>query len=107
MLTKDNNSRNIRFEDAATPPERVRCHIAITPEEDGGFSVVVLNLPGAGSCGATQEEAISNVRDAVAGAVELYRELGMDIPWLDLAEYDLEEYGTLSEATLRWILVNV
>ena len=37
-----------------TPDASYRCHIAIIPEDDGDFSVVVLNLPGAGSCGDTK-----------------------------------------------------
>jgi predicted RNase H-like HicB family nuclease len=42
-----------------------RCHLAIICEYDGTYSVLVLNLPGTGSCGDTEEEAMANAREAI------------------------------------------
>ena len=75
-----------------------RCHLAIITEDDGQVSVVVLNLPGIGSCGSTEEEAITNAREAIAGAIESY---GDDIPWRDAANYSVP-----AGAKQKWILVN-
>ena len=61
-----------------------RCQVAVVREDDGGYSAIVLNLPGAGSCGATEEEALKNARDAVAGVVESYRDDGVEVPWVDV-----------------------
>jgi predicted RNase H-like HicB family nuclease len=58
-----------------------RCQVAITRDDDGGYSAIVLNLPGAGSCGATEDEAIENAKEAVAGVVESYRDDGVEVPW--------------------------
>ncbi len=76
-----------------------RCHLAILTDEDGGISVLVLNLPGAGSCGDTEDEAIANAIEAVSGVIASYVDDGKDIPWI--TEYDVPE-----GAKLKWILVN-
>lgn len=78
-----------------------RCHLCILREDDGSFSVVVLNLPGAGSCGDTVEEAIENTKEAVLGVIETYRETGDSVPWINSAAEEIPE-----GAELKWILVN-
>lgn len=83
------------------PREAYRCHIILMEEEDHSFSAVVLNLPGAGSCGATEEEAIENVREAVLGVIESYQEAGEEIPWCNSSECEIPE-----GAKQRRILVN-
>jgi len=77
------------------------CHLAILREEDGSFSVLVLNLPGCCSCGDSEDEAIENVREAVVGAVESYIEDGLAVPWQTLDEYTIPE-----GAKQKWILVH-
>ena len=79
-----------------------RCHVALLSEEDGSFSAIVLNLPGSGSCGATEKEALANVREAIIGAIASYVEDNEDIPWADPACYSIPD-----EATEKWIIVNV
>lgn len=76
-----------------------RCQVAITRDDDGGYSAIVLNLPGAGSCGATEEEALENAKQAVDGVVESYRDDGIEVPWADAFELP-------ANASLRWIVVN-
>lgn len=58
-----------------------RCHLLIVNEEDGTFSAIVLNLPGAGSCGDTEDEAIENAKEAVRGLIASYEAAGDHIPW--------------------------
>lgn len=84
-------------------PRTVRVHIAILREADGAFSVIALNLPGAGSCGDTEEEAIENTREAVRGVVHSHMDDSEEIPWLDTSDYDSIPDG----AKLKWILVHV
>jgi predicted RNase H-like HicB family nuclease len=74
----------------------------LIPEDDGSFSAVVLNLPGVGSCGATREEALRNVREAVLGAIESYAAHHEEIPWRDSVLEDVPK-----GAERQWILVNV
>ncbi len=78
-----------------------RCHIAVLSDDDGRFSVLVMNLPGAGSCGDSKQEAIANVREAVIGVIDSYIKDGLDIPWLDPSRYSVPE-----GAEQEWILVN-
>ena len=82
-------------------PPRVRCHMAILREDDGSFSAIALNLPGIGSCGDSEEEAIANASQAVTAAVESFREDGDPVPWAAPGEYSIPD-----GAKLVWILVN-
>lgn len=54
--------------------------VLLCPEDEGGYSIHAINLPGVTSQGDTRNEAISNIREALEGAIELYLEEG-DIPW--------------------------
>ena len=56
--------------------------VELIPEQDGSFSAIVLNLPGVGSCGDTEAEAIENVKEALIGVMEEYTESGDDVPWI-------------------------
>ena len=55
------------------------------PQEDGGFTVMVPSLPGCISEGDTYEEALANVKEAIAAWIEVSREYGDDIPAGDVA----------------------
>ena len=77
------------------------CQAVLCPEEDGGFSAHVANLPGVVSQGETQDDALTNLREAFVGAIETYREMGMEIPWSDK---DLSFCG--ENCQRRWILVD-
>ena len=58
------------------------CRAAVIKDtESGRFTVLATRLPGCVSEGDTVSEAIENIREAFIGAVESYRELGIDIPW--------------------------
>jgi antitoxin HicB len=51
------------------------------PDEDGGgFAALVPDLPGCMSDGNTPEEALANVRDAIAVWIEAAREMGRNVP---------------------------
>lgn len=49
-------------------------------EEDGGFSVYVPDLPGCASQGDSREEAVENVREAIACYLEALAKEGRQIP---------------------------
>ena len=49
-------------------------------EEGGGFVATVPDLPGCMSDGATPEEAIVNVQDAIATWIEAANDLGHTVP---------------------------
>ncbi len=46
----------------------------ILREEEGGYSVQCLELPGCISEGETREETLANIRDAVEGYLEAFPE---------------------------------
>ena len=77
------------------PGERYRV-LAAVKKEEGEFVSYCLSLPGAVSCGDTAEEAIENLRKAVAGCILSYRDAGQEIPWTDASgsddKYDFTEW---------------
>src|SRR5262249_25063656 len=77
-----------------------RCMVYLAPEEEGGFSVVAASLPGVASQGDTEQEALANIVEAFVGAVALYKEQGVDIPWTKTAIEP--ERG----AVPRWVIVH-
>ena len=52
----------------------------LSPEDGGGFSAIVPDLPGCMSDGETPEEAIANVQDAISSWIEAANDLGRAIP---------------------------
>jgi antitoxin HicB len=52
----------------------------LAPEDGGGFVATAPDLPGCMSDGETPEEALANVRDAVAAWIEEARALGRVVP---------------------------
>lgn len=49
-------------------------------EDGGGFAVLVPDLPGCMSDGATPEEAIVNVQDAIRVWIEACNDMGRPVP---------------------------
>jgi predicted RNase H-like HicB family nuclease len=74
--------------------------VRTTPDEDGIFSSVALNLPGTGSCGPTENDAIERFKEAAAGMIESYLEADEAIPWKRFDPWEIP-HGA------KWILVNV
>jgi predicted RNase H-like HicB family nuclease len=65
------------------PERKLDYPVVIEPlplEEGGGFIAAVPDLPGCMSDGETPEEALTNVRDAIAAWIEEARALGRAIP---------------------------
>jgi len=48
--------------------------VILTPQEEGGYTVQCLELPGAISQGETKEEALKNVKEAIELVAEGMRE---------------------------------
>ena len=65
-------------------PGPYRIEILTIEEEEGGYSTIALNLPGAGSCGDTKEQSIANAEDAIKTVLEEYKESGDRIPWAEV-----------------------
>lgn len=54
--------------------------LILTPQPEGGFTVTSPLLPELVTEGDTVEEALANVRDALAAVIETYDELGRSLP---------------------------
>jgi antitoxin HicB len=54
--------------------------LLLSPQPEGGFTVTSPLLPELITEGDTVEEALENVRDALAAVVEAYEELGRALP---------------------------
>jgi antitoxin HicB len=62
-------------------PERsMKLRVVIEQDEDGVFIAECPTLPGCVSQGATRDEVLANIRDAMAGYVESLRKHGEPIP---------------------------
>ncbi len=48
--------------------------VILEPQEEGGFTVRCLELPGAISQGETKEEALENIKEAIELVLEVLRE---------------------------------
>ena len=53
--------------------------VSVERDEDGVWIVECPALPGCVSQGATKAEALTNVRDAIQGCLEVRKELGMPL----------------------------
>jgi predicted RNase H-like HicB family nuclease len=58
----------------------MKYRVLIQPDEDGVFVAEVPALPGCISQGATRDEAVANVREAIAGYLESLEAHGEPIP---------------------------
>ena len=77
-----------------------RVEILSVEEEEGGWSTIALNLPGAGSCGDTKDESIANAREAITAVLETYKSSGEQIPWVEVTADKIDPRG---ERKVIWI----
>jgi predicted RNase H-like HicB family nuclease len=99
---ENTSGRGLNWTQKSLSPTTVYyCHICLLEEEDGSFSAIVLNLPGAGSCGKTEDEAIRNAREAISAVIASHIDAREEIPWRDVASYDIPEGGRQ-----KWIVVD-
>ncbi len=54
--------------------------LILTPQPEGGFTVTSPLLPELVTEGESAEEALDNVKDALAAVVEVYQDLGRPLP---------------------------
>ena len=54
--------------------------LVLVPQPEGGFTVTSPLLPELLTEGDTADEAVANVRDALAAVIELYEETGRALP---------------------------
>ena len=73
-------------------------HLLIETDEDGIVSASVLNLPGTGGSGDTEDEAVEDAKNSVRSALEVY---GTDIPWADTRRVNIP-----AGAIQRWVLID-
>ena len=57
--------------------------VVLEPSDQGGFTVFVPALQGCVSEGATEEEALENIKDAIQGWLEVWEEIEQEeAAWL-------------------------
>ena len=59
---------------------RFKIPLVLTPQPEGGYTVTSPLLPELLTEGDTAEEAVANVRDALAAVIETYHDLGRSLP---------------------------
>lgn len=67
----------------------------LSDEDGGGFLATVPILPGCMSDGETEEEALTNVKDAIEAWIETAQELGRSIPQEDIVAIVITKYYTV------------
>lgn len=58
----------------------MKFRVMIEPDEDGVFVAECPSLPGCVSQGATRDEAVSNIRDAIAGYLASLKKHNEPVP---------------------------
>ncbi|MEN6643387.1 MAG: type II toxin-antitoxin system HicB family antitoxin [Armatimonadia bacterium] len=67
----------------------LKLHIFIRPDEiDGGYIADCPDIPGCMSQGATEEEALANIREAIALCLEVRRQEGLPLT-VPVHEYEV------------------
>jgi antitoxin HicB len=61
-------------------PVQYKVPLVLTPQPEGGFTVTSPLLPELITEGDSADEAIANVKDALAAVIEIYEELGKPLP---------------------------
>ncbi|MEK7400089.1 MAG: type II toxin-antitoxin system HicB family antitoxin [Candidatus Poribacteria bacterium] len=54
--------------------------LILTPQPEGGYTVTSPLLPELVTEGDSLEEALENVKDALAAVIEIYQDLGKPLP---------------------------
>lgn len=57
--------------------------VVLSPEQEGGFSVFVPELPSVATRGETREEAYANAKEAIELYLEVMREEELPIPTVE------------------------
>ena len=60
--------------------ELLKCPLTLTPQPEGGYTITSPLIPELVTEGDTVEQALENVQDALRAVVELYEDLGRDLP---------------------------
>lgn len=69
---------------------KLRYRVILEPNEDGGFTVTVPDLPGCITEGDTIEKALKNAKEAIEGHLEALVSLGKAIPAEVEVDFDRE-----------------
>lgn len=102
LLENESNSTSLVLKEVRWARQNAyRCHVCLIPEDDGTWSAIVVNLPGAASCGDSEEEALLNVREALVGLIRSYLADEEAIPWCDTTAECIPQ-----NAKQVWIFVN-
>lgn len=82
-------------------PPKFRCMARLEPQTGGGYTAYVPDLSGVVSEGETEEEAVANIKEALAEALASYLDGGDGIPWEPSTRP--ADHGEID----RWISVDI
>lgn len=103
--TPDSQVRVIRQDEfissGAGTDKRLQFEIAICPDEDGGYYVVVPELAGVVTEAETIDDAMMYAREAIEGALLVYKECGETVPLRRENQPELP-----ADCIRKWVVVN-
>ena len=63
--------------------------VTLEKDEDGYYVTECPSLPGCVSQGPTPEEALTNIREAIEGILDLRRRKGLPVPAVEVSEIEV------------------
>ena len=63
--------------------------VTLEKDEDGYYAAECPSLPGCVSQGETPEEALTNIREAIEGILDLRRRKGLPVPAVEVSEIEV------------------
>jgi predicted RNase H-like HicB family nuclease len=67
----------------------VKFLVTLEKDEDGYYVTECPSLPGCLSQGKTPEEALTNIREAIEGILDLRRRKGLPVPAVEVSEIEI------------------
>ena len=67
----------------------MRFLVTLEKDEDGYYVTECPSLPGCVSQGRTPEEALTNIREAIEGILDLRRRKGLPVPAVEVSEIEV------------------
>ena len=84
------------------PGTAFQANIVVFEDDDGSYSAIVENLPGANGTGDSEADAIESAKESIQGLIESYAARNLPTPWVT----DIKKTSRREGATEHWVIVH-